>query len=304
MGSPWNTEPCAKGLLGQAQEAAERLKARGIVPRLAVLRVGENPASRVYVEKKARMCRELGFASDQLEYPETVPQQVLLDEIARLNSDPAVHGILVQLPLPGAVEERAILHHIHPDKDVDGFHPLNVARLALGEDGLFPCTPMGVMALLREQFRNLAGRHAVVVGRSNIVGKPMAQLLLAAHCSVTILHSRSIGAAELAKQGDILIAAVGRPGLVDGSWIKPGACVVDVGINELKDPAELARLTREDSPKRKRLAISGRVLYGDVHFDQAMAVAERVTPVPGGVGPLTIAQLMVNCVKAAERLNP
>ena len=247
------------------------------------------------------MCEELGIRSTFEQLPVESDTQALLALVEKLNRDDSVHGILVQLPLPGTVDESRVLHAIDPDKDVDGFHPVNVGRLWIGEDGLFPCTPMGCMALLHDAVGELKGKHAVVVGRSNIVGKPMAQLLLREHCTVTIMHSRTAEPERICKQADIVVAAVGRPGLVRGDWLKEGAVVVDVGINELTDEAEVLRLCGEGSRKIKAFRKKGRVLYGDVHYTSALEVAAAVTPVPGGVGPLTIAHLMVNCVAAAKR---
>ncbi len=300
MGKRWAVKATVERLLAQAKTAAAALVEKGVQPHLAVVLVGENPASKVYVSSKVRTCEELGIRSTLIKLPADVAEGELLARIDALNGDAAVHGILVQLPLPKHIEETAVIHRILPDKDVDGFHPVNVGRLSLGERGLFPCTPMGVMALLADSGVDLRGKHAVVVGRSNIVGKPMAQLLLAQHCTVTIVHSRTPEPEVLCRLADIVVAAVGRPGLVRGSWIKPGALVVDVGINELVDADEVARLVEPGSKKWASFEENGRVLYGDVHYSEALAQAELVTPVPGGVGALTIAHLMVNCVAAAQ----
>jgi len=304
MGDKLSGKPTAERLLNEARADVEALRAEGIHPHLAVVLVGENPASKVYVGSKVKMCEELGIRSTFEQLPADTDTETLLSLVHRLNDDDSVHGILVQLPLPDAVDESSVLHAISPDKDVDGFHPVNVGRLWIGEDGLFPCTPMGCMALLRDTLGSLKGKHAVVVGRSNIVGKPMAQLLLREHCTVTVMHSRTVEPEKVCRQADIVIAAVGRPGLVTGAWLKEGAVVVDVGINELTDEAEVVRLCGDGSRKMKAFRKKGRVLYGDVHYNSALEVAASVTPVPGGVGPLTIAHLMVNCVAAAKRRVP
>lgn len=301
MGKRWACKPTVERLLEEAGARVGKLKERGVSPHLAVVLVGENPASQVYVRNKIKTCGELGIISTFRELPADISTQALLDEIDALNQDPAVHGILVQLPLPDHIDEPRIIRAVDPDKDVDGFHPVNVGRLSLGEPGLFPCTPMGVKELLDDADIQLSGKHAVVIGRSNIVGKPMAQLLLQANCTVTLVHSRTANPQEICRQADILIAAVGRPGLVDADWIKEGAYVVDVGINEIRDPELAKRLIPADSRKAKAFEEKGRVLYGDVNYFDVLDKAALVTPVPGGVGKLTIAHLMTNCVIAAER---
>ncbi|MDJ0838479.1 MAG: tetrahydrofolate dehydrogenase/cyclohydrolase catalytic domain-containing protein [Acidobacteriota bacterium] len=301
MGDKMACKPTAERLLNQARQDTEALKAKGIHPHLAVVLVGENPASQVYVSNKVKTCGELGIASTFEKLPADTTTEALLALIQKLNGDDGVHGILVQLPLPEQIDESAIISAIDPDKDVDGFHPVNVGRLSLGEPGLFPCTPMGVIELLKDSIDVLKGKHAVVVGRSNIVGKPMAQLLLKEHCTVTIMHSRTQNPADVCGQADIIIAAVGVPGLVSGDWVKEGAVVVDVGINELTKEADVTRFCKEGSRKMKAFRKKGRILYGDVFYDEALEKAALVTPVPGGVGKLTIAHLMVNCVTAAKR---
>jgi len=301
MGKRWGAKKTVDRLMKQVKLDVDTLSERGVHPHLAVILVGENPASRVYVASKVRACEELGIVSTFKHLSAEVTTAELLEAINTLNDDAAVHGILVQLPLPKHVDESAVIHRISPDKDVDGFHPVNVGRLSLGEPGLFPCTPMGVMELLADVGVDLKGKHAVVVGRSNIVGKPMAQLLLAKHCTVSIVHSRTQNPDALCRQADIVVAAVGVPGLVRGNWIKPGALVVDVGINELTDENKVATFVGKDSKKWASFVEKGRVLYGDVFYNEALEVAELVTPVPGGVGKLTIAHLMVNCVLAAKR---
>lgn len=257
-------------------------KARGITPGLAVVLVGNDPASEVYVRNKEKAVAEVGMASFPHHIPETTSQADLLKLIDTLNADAAVHGILVQLPLPKGLNAQEILERISPAKDVDGFHPVNVGRLSTGQPSLVPCTPRGSMILLQETLGDVSGKHAVVVGRSNIVGKPMAQLLLAADCTVTIAHSRTHNLADVCKRADILIAAVGKPEMIKGDWIKPGATVIDVGINRIN------------------IAEGKTKLVGDVAFDEAVKVAGAITPVPGGVGPMTIACLLVNTLQAAS----
>ncbi|KIX16867.1 MULTISPECIES: bifunctional methylenetetrahydrofolate dehydrogenase/methenyltetrahydrofolate cyclohydrolase FolD [Paracoccus] len=256
------------------------LAGQGIVPGLAVVLVGEDPASQVYVRSKGRMTREVGMTSFEHRLPASTDQDTLMALIAKLNADPAVNGILVQLPLPKGMDEAAVINAILPEKDVDGFHILNVGRLATGQKAMVPCTPLGCLMLLRDYLGSLAGRNAVVIGRSNIVGKPMAQLLLRDSATVTVAHSRTTDLAALCRQADILVAAVGRPHFVQGDWIKPGATVIDVGINRTDDG-----------------------LVGDVDFAAAVQVAGAITPVPGGVGPMTIACLLANTLTATARSN-
>jgi methylenetetrahydrofolate dehydrogenase (NADP+)/methenyltetrahydrofolate cyclohydrolase len=276
----------AAGLCAEVAEEVAALKAAGIQPGLAVVLVGEDPASRVYVRKKVSQTAEVGMASFEHRMPDTVSQAELLALISRLNADGAVHGILVQLPLPKHIDERTVLRAIDPAKDVDGFHPVNAGLLSIGEAAPVPCTPLGAMMLIRSVRVDLAGANAVVIGRSNIVGKPMAQLLLAADCTVTIAHSRTQGLAELCREADILIAAVGRPAMVKGDWIKPGAVVIDIGIN---------RMASADGKSR---------LVGDVDFAAAAERAGAITPVPGGAGPMTIACLLRNTLHAARNMLP
>ena len=272
----------AEALRGRVAEA---VKAIAVKPGLAVVLVGEDPASEVYVRNKVKACEEAGIASFHHRHPTEITQPDLLALLDNLNADPAVHGILVQLPLPDHIDEQTVIERILPEKDVDGFHPVNVGRLSLGLPALEPCTPRGCMILAHSVRENLSGLHAVVLGRSNIVGKPMAQMLLAANCTVTIAHSRTRDLAEILRSADLLVAAVGRPQMVRGDWIKPGAIVIDVGIN---------RVPREDGSGKTRLV-------GDVHYEEAAAVAGAITPVPGGVGPMTIACLLRNTVLAACR---
>lgn len=257
-------------------------EAHRVTPGLAVVLVGEDPASQVYVRNKGKATLEAGMKSFEHKLPATTTQAELLEIVQRMNADDSVDGILVQLPLPQHIDANAVLDAIHPDKDVDGFHPINAGRLAIGRPGLVPCTPSGSMRLIRSVEPKLAGKHAVVIGRSNIVGKPMGQLLLAADCTVTIAHSKTADLPAISRQADILIAAVGRPEMVTGDWIKQGAIVIDVGINRV--PAE--------GGKTK--------LVGDVHFASAAEKAGAITPVPGGVGPMTIACLLENTLRAAK----
>jgi methylenetetrahydrofolate dehydrogenase (NADP+)/methenyltetrahydrofolate cyclohydrolase len=280
----------AEGLRARVGRAAAELKQRhGLVPGLAVVLVGEDPASQVYVRNKARAVHEAGMASFDHRLPATTGETELLDLVKRLNRDEHVHGILVQLPLPKQIDEAAVLGAIDPDKDVDGFHVVNVGRLAAGLDGLVPCTPAGCIMLLKDQKPDLAGLNALVLGRSNIVGKPMAALLLRENCTVTIAHSKTRDLPGECRRADILVAAVGRPHMVKGDWIKPGALVIDVGINRVPAP------TPQDPNKTR--------LVGDVDYAAAAEIAGAITPVPGGVGPMTIACLLRNTLIAACRLK-
>ena len=251
---------------------------------LAVVLVGEDPASQVYVRNKGKQTVEAGMASFEHKLPADTDQGTLLALVERLNADRAVDGILVQLPLPGHLDEQAVIATISPDKDVDGFHVINAGRLAVGQPGFVPCTPLGCLMLLKDRLGSLSGLDAVVIGRSNIVGKPMAQLLLAESCTVTIAHSRTQNLPEVVRRADIVVAAVGRPEMVKADWLKPGATVIDVGINRV--PAAEEGKTR---------------LVGDVDFAGASTVAGAITPVPGGVGPMTIAVLLRNTLVAAHR---
>jgi methylenetetrahydrofolate dehydrogenase (NADP+)/methenyltetrahydrofolate cyclohydrolase len=267
-------------LRGELALRVARLRERGVVPGLAVIIVGDDPASAIYVRNKARASREAGMRSEVHALAADVGEAALVAFVAKLNADPSVHGILVQLPLPRSIDSRAVIEAIAPEKDVDGFHYFNVGSLVSGEPAFYPCTPWGVMKILEHEGVAVQGAHAVVVGRSAIVGKPMALLLLNAGATVTICHSKTRDLAAMTRQGDILVAAVGRARLIRGDMVKPGAVVIDVGINRLPD---------------------GR-LAGDVDFDAAREVASRITPVPGGVGPMTIAMLLANTVKSAERV--
>ena len=258
------------------------LKAQGIEPALAVVLVGDDPASHVYVRNKVLRANEVGIRSLEYRLGADASAEDVLEVVAGLNADASVNGILVQLPLPAHIDETRVLQAIDPAKDVDGFHSENVGGLSQGRPVLTPCTPAGCMRLLRDTLGDLSGKHAVVVGRSNIVGKPMAALLLAANCSVTVLHSRSVKPEKLCGQADIVVAAVGRPRMIGADWIKPGAVVIDVGINRIEENG------------RSRLV-------GDMDFDAVLPVASAITPVPGGVGPMTIAMLMHNTLLAARQ---
>ncbi|WP_126153413.1 bifunctional methylenetetrahydrofolate dehydrogenase/methenyltetrahydrofolate cyclohydrolase FolD [Paracoccus haematequi] len=270
----------AAALRARIATQASGMAAQGITPGLAVVLVGEDPASQVYVRSKGRMTREVGMNSYEHRLPADTPQADLLALIDRLNADPAVNGILVQLPLPSHMDEFSVINAIDPAKDVDGFHILNVGRLATGQKAMVPCTPLGCLMLLRDHLGSLSGKNALVIGRSNIVGKPMAQLLLRDSATVTVAHSRTANLPDLCRQADIVVAAVGRAHFVRGDWIKPGATVIDVGINRTDDG-----------------------LVGDVDFDAAARVAGAITPVPGGVGPMTIACLLANTLTATARAN-
>ena len=257
------------------------LKAKGIVPGLAVILVGDNQASRTYVANKEKTCKELGMHSVLLELPETTSQQELLLNIQELNNDPSIHGILVQLPLPGHIDEKEVIEAISPSKDVDGFHPVNIGKMMTGQDTFYPCTPYGVMVMLEHIGCDPAGKHAVIVGRSNIVGKPAGQLLLNKNATVTYCHSRTRDMARYTREADILVVAVGKRNVITGEHVKPGAVVIDVGMN------------RNDEGK----------LCGDVAFDEVKEIASYITPVPGGVGPMTITMLMHNTVRAAMMIH-
>lgn len=269
----------AQQIRREVKETVERWQQEeGLVPGLAVILVGDDPASATYVRNKEKACQEVGIRSFVHRLPAATREKELLDLIAILNDRPDVHGILVQLPLPSRIRADIVLEHIRPDKDVDGFHPVNAGKLFVGQDGIFPCTPLGVIEMLKREGIPIAGRHAVVVGRSNIVGKPAALLLLREHATVTVCHSRTPDLSAITKQADILVCAVGQVEMIRGSMIKPGACVIDVGINRNADGK----------------------LVGDVAFEEAVQVAGHLTPVPGGVGPMTIAMLLKNTLACAR----
>lgn len=258
------------------QEVA-RLQQQGVQPGLAVVLVGEDPASQVYVSMKEKACHKVGLYSEQYRLAASTSQQELLDLIDQLNANAAIHGILVQLPLPDHIQEQAVIEAISPQKDVDGFHPYNVGRLVAGNPTFMPCTPYGVMRMLEHAQVQLQGQDVVIVGRSNIVGKPLALMCLEKHATVTVCHSRTRDLAQRIGQADVLIAAVGRPKMIPGDWIKPGAVVIDVGVNRIAE----------------------KTLVGDVDFDSALPKASLITPVPGGVGPMTITMLLHNTIQSA-----
>ena len=277
----------AEGLREKIAKQVATLKAdHNVTPGLAVVLVGENPASQVYTRNKSKQTGKVGMESFKFDMSADTSQDALLGKVAELNADPRVNGILVQLPLPDQIEEHAVVNAIDPAKDVDGFHVINTGLLATGQDALVPCTPLGCLMMLKDTLGDLQGKKALVLGRSNIVGKPMAMLLIKESCTVTVAHSRTRDLAAEAREADILVAAVGRPHMVKGDWIKPGATVIDVGINRV--PAAEEGKTR---------------LVGDVDFEEAVTAASAITPVPGGVGPMTIACLLHNTVTACCRQN-
>lgn len=263
----------------QVKTRVEKLAQQGIVPGLAVVLVGEDSASLTYVKNKKKTCEALGMRSDLHQFPDTLTEQELLAKIDELNSDPGIHGILVQLPLPQQIDEFKVITAISPEKDVDGFHPISVGNMMIGKDAFLPCTPHGIMELLAHYGIDPAGKHAVIIGRSNIVGKPIGQLLLQKDATVTYCHSKTKDLANFTAQADILIAAIGRAKFIDRTFIKPGAVIIDVGMN------------RDENGK----------LCGDVDFEDVQETASFVTPVPGGVGPMTIAMLMENTLESAEK---
>ncbi len=270
----------ARGFRAELAIRVARLRETGVVPGIAVVIVGDDPASHVYVRNKALACQDIGMYSEVHALPAQTPQAQLVAFVGRLNADPKIHGILVQMPLPRGLDARAVIEAIAPDKDVDGFHYQNMGALVAGEPAFYPCTPWGVMKMLEHEGVALSGAHAVVVGRSTIVGKPMALMLLNASATVTVCHSRTRALAQITRQGDVLVAAVGKAGTIRGDMVKPGAVVIDVGISRLPDGK----------------------LAGDVEFESVAQVASRITPVPGGVGPMTIAMLLANAVRSAERV--
>jgi len=276
-----NGNDLSKRMRSDLKLKVSKMNEKGIFPGLAVVLVGEDEASKIYVGKKKKACEELGIKSFEYRMSDEVTEEELLELIRVLNSDSNVSGILVQLPLPSHINEEKVLLEINPEKDVDAFHPVNVGRIMIGDPVYLPCTPAGVMELIKESGIDISGKECVVVGRSNIVGKPQAMLLLAANGTVTICHSKTRDLAAVCRRADILVVAIGRPEFVKGSWIKPGAIVIDVGMNRLENGK----------------------LAGDVEYTEASAIAAAITPVPGGVGPMTITMLMQNTIKAAELQN-
>ncbi|WP_028596095.1 bifunctional methylenetetrahydrofolate dehydrogenase/methenyltetrahydrofolate cyclohydrolase FolD [Paenibacillus assamensis] len=276
-----NGKVVAQAMREEMKQEVQKLQSAGVQPGLAVVIVGEDPASQVYVNSKHKTCLELGYYSEVHRLPEDTTQEHLLELVGTLNAQSNIHGILVQLPLPKHIEEKAIIDAIAVEKDVDGFHPVSVGNMVIGDESLLPCTPAGVIELLKRYDVEIAGKHAVVIGRSNIVGKPVSLLLQREHATVTMCHSRTANMKELTKQADILVVAIGKANFVDRSFVKPGAVVIDVGVNRL-DNGKLA---------------------GDVHFDDVSEISSLLTPVPGGVGPLTITMLMHNTLKAAKSIH-
>jgi methylenetetrahydrofolate dehydrogenase (NADP+)/methenyltetrahydrofolate cyclohydrolase len=270
-------------------------------PQLVAVLVGDNPASQAYVGSKVRGCAEVGMLSRTLRLSDQTSEAELLALLDELNADDAVDGILVQLPLPPQIAEKRVLDRVTPDKDVDGFHPVNVGRLWLDEPGLTPATPTGIVALLKRNGIPLSGRRAVIVGRSAIVGKPMAGLLVRESCTVTICHSRTVDLAAVTREADILIAAIGRAGMIGPDHVREGAVVIDVGMNRVGDAAEVERLYPGDEERRAQFASKGYILVGDVDFTRVAPKASRITPVPGGVGPLTVAMVIAGTLKASRR---
>ena len=286
-------------IFAELKEEVRLLTASGVRPGLAAVLVGENPASRLYVKSKIAACEQLALASWLLTPPASVTTQELLGVVEGLNRDNHVDGILVQLPLPPQVDTKCILEAVDPAKDVDGFHPVNLGRLVSGRPGLVACTPAGCMEILRRSGVPIEGANAVVLGRSDIVGKPMALLLMHANATVTICHSKTRDLPEIVRRADIVVAAIGKPGFVEADWIRSGAAVIDVGTNAVRDPAEAERLLHNFPARLEKFRAKGSLLVGDVHPD-AVNTAGALTPVPGGVGPLTIAMLMSNTVRAAR----
>lgn len=274
-----NGKDISQKIRSELEEEVAALIEKGVKPGLAVILVGDDPASKTYVKSKQKSCREIGMESLLIELPSDTPEETLLAEITKLNEDDAIHGILVQLPLPSHISEMKVIEKISPEKDVDGFHPINIGRMMTGQDTFLPCTPFGVMEMLKHTGIDPEGKHAVIIGRSNIVGKPMGQLLLRENATVTYCHSRTADMKSLTNQADILVAAVGKPKMITADYIKEGAVVIDVGIN------------RDENGK----------LCGDVDFDDVKEKAAFITPVPGGVGPMTITMLLYNTVKSAKR---
>ena len=291
----------AAAIRAELTDAVRDLVAAGRrAPGLAAVLVGDNPASQVYVGSKIKGCAEVGMESRTIRLPDTTGEAELLALVDELNRDDAMDGILIQLPLPAGVNERRVLDRVDPDKDVDGFHPTSVGRLWLDQPGFVPATPSGILELLRRNRIPLSGKRAAVVGRSAIVGKPMAALLLRENCTVTICHSRTADLAAVTREADIVVAAVGRSAFLGAEHIREGAVVIDVGINRIQDPAEVERLFPGDEARRQQVATRGSTIVGDVDFTRVAPRAAAITPVPGGVGPLTVAMVLVNTLNAAR----
>jgi methylenetetrahydrofolate dehydrogenase (NADP+) / methenyltetrahydrofolate cyclohydrolase len=294
-----NGTEIAASIKREVGEDVKRLRGHGIQPGLAAVLVGDSPASQIYVRSKVKACEELGIFSDLITPPDTVTTEEMLALIASLNAREDVDGILVQLPLPAQVDARLLLEAVSPDKDVDGFHPVNVGRLQIGQPALAPCTPAGMIEILKRSGLPIAGQNAVVLGRSDIVGKPISILLLQQNATVTICHSKTRDIAAHCRNADILVAAIGRPGFVTPDMVKPGATLLDVGINRVVDREAFDRFFAGDTRREEMFLLKGSTLVGDIH-PHAFARAGAYTPVPGGVGPLTIAMLMSNTVRASR----
>jgi methylenetetrahydrofolate dehydrogenase (NADP+)/methenyltetrahydrofolate cyclohydrolase len=287
-------------ILNDLRKEIDELKRAGIVPGLAAVLVGENPASQLYVRSKVKTCESLGLFSDKIVWPANVTTEQVLELVHQLNNRNDIDGILVQLPLPSQVDSKKVLEAVDPAKDVDGFHPVNIGYLVSGRPGLVPCTPAGVIEILKRSGAEFKGSRAVVVGRSDIVGKPTAMLLMHRHATITICHSRTRDLPGVAREADILVAAIGKAAFVTGDFIRPGAIVIDVGQNVLKTEEEVRKVFHDPTAALQKLAAKGQVLVGDCQPEDAMEKAGAYTPVPGGVGPLTITMLMVNTVQAAK----
>src|SRR5215510_5118937 len=290
----------AKTIKDEVAEEAARLAQQGLRPGLAAVLVGSDPGSQIYVSSKVKTCEQLGLYSEKIELPDSTSTEELLALVRDLNARDEIDGILIQLPLPSQVDTALVLNSVDPAKDVDGFHPVNVGRLMLNEPGLKPCTPAGIIEMLERYEIEIKGKRAVVIGRSRIVGLPMSLLLLHRHATVTICHSRTKDLAAVAREADILIAAIGRMAMVDASFVKPGAVVIDVGTNRVTNEADFERLFGDDPKRRAAFEKKGSVLVGDVNPREVAEVAGYLTPVPGGVGPLTIAMLMKNTLAAMK----
>jgi len=292
----------AKDIQAEAETEVRKLAEKGCRPGLAVILVGENPASQVYVRSKVKTCQALGMYSEKIEMAVSSSTEEVLAAVNGLNRRDDIHGILVQMPLPPQVDAKAVINAVRPDKDVDGFHPINVGKLVEGTAVLKPCTPAGIMEMLKRRKVAIAGSRAVVIGRSDIVGKPISMMLMHAHATVTICHSKTRDLPGVAREGDILVAAMGRPVFVDDTFVKPGATVIDVGVNRMDSLDQIHAVFGEDPARLADYGKKGYTLVGDVHPGKVFPKCALLTPVPGGVGPLTIAMLMTNTVKAAAAL--
>ncbi len=296
-----NGSAVAKVIRSEVADGVKELAKKHRAPRLVVLLVGEDPASKIYVGNKTKACAEVGIDGETVELPASTPQEELLERIESLNEDDSVDGILVQLPLPEGHDVAQLQWTVSPDKDVDGLHPINAGKLWQDQDCFVPCTPAGIIEMLERREFEMAGRHAVVVGRSAIVGKPMAALLLRQNCTVTVCHSRTKSLEETCREADILVAAVGQVGLIGPNHVQAGAVVIDVGMNRLTERRQIDHYYPGDEKRRRAFEKKGSVLIGDVDFTRVLPKASAITPVPGGVGPLTIAMLMVNTLESAKR---